>query len=353
MAAVHLEVPDRVPWGLYGHFPCLPFLKYYSWEKANRDGEELARAHLALVNHLDYKMDLLKVTPFYRYMANGWGSKFRFVNNSEKVETTEVVVKQTDDWQKLWVLDPKKELKENLRTVTVLSREIGGTMPFIYTLPSPTVLAIHVVSTPERFYADMKSQPDALKQGLETIAQTCIDFGRACINEGATGIFYGIGSAGHTWSKMNRKQLEEFQLHYDRKVLDALQDAPIRLLHICSEKDRMQEDPQRNGGMMEEGWFRQYPVNAINWWNAYFTPLSVGKKIYGDKFCIVAGIDFDRTMAYGSPKQVEDEVKESIEAAAEGGGFIIQSGCTLLQDTPLANFNAVGRAVEKYGQYKR
>jgi len=53
------------------------------------------------------------------------------------------------------------------------------------------------------------------------------------------------------------------------------------------------------------------------------------------------------------PDRVEDEVKESIDAAAEGGGFIIQSGCTLLQDTPLANFNSVGRAVEKYGKYKR
>ena len=82
MAAIRREVPDRVPWGLWGHFPSLPFLKYYSWEKANRDGEELAKSHIALLRELDYKMDLLKVTPFFMFMADQWGAKYQFINNN-------------------------------------------------------------------------------------------------------------------------------------------------------------------------------------------------------------------------------------------------------------------------------
>ena len=69
MSAIRREVPDRVPWALWGHFPAAPFLRHYSWEKANRDGSEIARSHIALLRELDYKMDLLKVTPFYRFMA--------------------------------------------------------------------------------------------------------------------------------------------------------------------------------------------------------------------------------------------------------------------------------------------
>jgi hypothetical protein len=110
MAAMRREVPDRVPWTLWGHFPAVPFLKYYSWEKANREGEESAKAHMALLRALDYKMDLLKVTPFYRYMASQWGSKFRFADNEENAPTVDVVVKEPEDWGKLWVLDPRKEL---------------------------------------------------------------------------------------------------------------------------------------------------------------------------------------------------------------------------------------------------
>jgi len=350
MTAMRRDVPDRVPWALWGHFPALPFLKYYSWEKANRDGEELARGHLALLRALDYKMDLLKVTPFYRFMAYHWGSTFRFTNNDEVVETVEVVVKEPEDWGKLWVLDPHKELREHLRTVAVLQRELGRRMPFIYTVPSPLVQALHGVATPRRVYADMKAHADALKEGLDVIAQTCIEFGRACVDAGADGVFFGIGGGGDLWSKMRREQLDEYAVAYDTRVLHALQDAPIRLLHICSTEE---ENPQRNGGLMEAGWFKQYPVDAINWWDANFTGCSKAKEIYGDRFCIVAGIDQKATLRCGSPQQVDGQVKAAIAAAAEGGGFIVGPGCTLSQDTPLANMNAVARAVERYGRYTR
>jgi uroporphyrinogen decarboxylase len=350
MTAMRREVPDKLPWALWGHFPALPFLKRYSWEKANRDGQELAKAHIALLTELDYKMDLLKVTPFYRFMAYHWGSKFLFKNNEEHDETLEVVVKEPEDWQKLWVLDPKKELREHVKAVSILSSEIGRRMPFIYSIPSPLVQALHHVSSPARVYTDMRENPDALKAGLEIITETCIDFSKACMDEGATGIFFGIGGGGEIWAKMSREQLEEYGLGYDKRVLDVWPESSIRLLHICS---NTQENPQTNGGLMEAGWFKKYPVSAINWWDTSFTRHDVGQQVYGDTFCIVAGLDQQQTMRYGTPQQVEDAVKQVIETLPEKGGFILGPGCTLFQDTPLANFNAVGRAVEKFGVFKR
>jgi uroporphyrinogen decarboxylase len=348
IAAMRREVPDRVPWALWGHFPAVPFLKYYSWEKANRDGEESARAHMALLRSLDYKMDLLKVTPFYRFMACEWGSKFHWEDNDESPPTVEVTVKTPVDWGKLWVLDPRKELREALRCVEILSKELYG-MPFIYTIPSPIVQALHGVSGPERVYTDMAENPDALKEGLETITQTTIDFAKEVMAEGATGVFFGIGGGGDIWSRMTREQLEEYALSYDKKVLDAVSNAPIKLLHICSASG---EDPQKDGGYMEEGWFKNYPVDAINWDDALFTPVEKAKEIYGDKFCIVGGVNRMKTLLEGTSQQVEAAVKDAIERAGGGGGFIVGPGCTLNAYTPRENYNAVARAVEKYGRYK-
>ena len=342
-------VPDRVPWALWGHFPAVPFLKYYSWEKANRDGEESARAHMALLRALDYKMDLLKVTPYYRFMACQWGSKFHWEDNNESPTTTEVVVKDTNDWERLWVLDPRKELKEAIRCVEILARDLYG-MPFIYTIPSPIVQALHGISDPDRVYTDMKEQPDALKEGLETITQTTIDFAKECVAEGASGVFFGIGGGGDIWSRMTREQLEDYALYYDKKILDAVRDVPIKLLHICSAKG---EDPEKDGGYMENGWFKKYPVDAINWYDSSFTPLEKAKEIYGNKFCLVGGVDQRETLLNGSPQQVEATVKDAIERAGKRGGFMIGPGCTLNAETPLANYNAVARAVEKYGRYKK
>ena len=103
---------------------------------------------------------------------------------------------------------------------------------------------------------------------------------------------------------------------------------------------------------MEEGWFKNYPVDAINWDDSLFTPVEKAKKIYGEKFCIIGGIDRKKALLEGTPRQVEEAVKDAIERAGRGGGFIVGPGCTLNANTPLENYNAVARAVEKYGRYK-
>lgn len=337
------EVPDRVPWAIWGHFPACDWLKYYSWEKANRDGEESAKAHLALLRALDYKMDLLKVTPFYRFMACQWGSKFHWENNDESPTTVGVIVKTSEDWNKLWVLDPKKELRESLRCVEFLSRDLYG-MPFIYTIPSPIIQAMNGVSTPEQVYKDMEENPDALKQGLDIITETTIDFTKECVAEGATGIFFGIGGGGRIWKDLTKAQLEEYALGFDKKVLESV-DCPIKFMHVCSTPAGNAQDQ----GLMEEGWFKKYPVDCINWDAHDYTWLDKGKKIYGDRFAICGGLNRGTTLRTGTPAQVEEEVKKAIEDAGKNGGFILGPGCTVYQDMPIKNFNAVGRAAIKYG----
>ena len=53
-----------------------------------------------------------------------------------------------------------------------------------------------------------------------------------------------------------------------------------------------------------------------------------------------------------TPEQVEEQVRLAIENAGNDGGFIVGPGCTLNQKTPLVNYNAVAKAVEKYGEYR-
>ena len=345
LAVMQRKIPDRVPWALWGHFPACKWLNGYSWEKTTRDGEESAKAHMALLRELDYSMDLLKVTPYYRFMAMQWGSSFEFINNEEEAATKEVIVKKTKDWEKLWVLDPKKELREFVRCNEILARDLRR-MPFIYTIPSPIIQAMNGVSTPEQVLRDMKENPDALKQGLKTITETTVEFAKACVDAGASGIFFGIGGGGRIWKALDQKQLEEYALGYDKKVLDAV-NCPIKLMHICSTREG---NPEK---LMEAGWFKKYPVTAINWASSSWTPVKKGKEIYGDKFAICGGLNHEAVLRKGTPTQVEDAAKNAITDCAENGGFMLGPGCTVYSDMPIANYNAVGRAVWKYGAYKK
>jgi hypothetical protein len=88
ITAANLSQPDRVPWSVWAHYPAIPWLKHYSWELANRNGEHQARAHMALLNALDYKMDLLKVTPFARAHLGLFGYKEKSLLNPRKKKFT-------------------------------------------------------------------------------------------------------------------------------------------------------------------------------------------------------------------------------------------------------------------------
>ena len=346
MAVAQREQPDRIPWSIWGHYPAVNWLPYYSWELAQRNGEEAAKAHIALLRELDYKMDLLKVTPFYRFMAMQWGSKFDWQDNNEDAPTLDTIVKEPTDWSKLWVLDPKKELREFVRTNEILARDVR-TMPVIYTIPSPLIQAMNGVGTPERVIEDMNNAPDLLKEALQTITDTTIEFTKACLDTGIQGIFYGIGGGGRVWNELTISQLDEYAYGYDKKVLDAV-DCDIKFMHICS-------TPQGNAqeqNLMESGWFKKYPVDIINWDAHEYTWLDKAKEIYGDTFGICGGLDRSyNSMRSGNVTQIESDVKKAIDDAAEGGGFMLGPGCTVYEDQPRASYNAVGRAVIKYGYY--
>ena len=59
-----------------------------------------------------------------------------------------------------------------------------------------------------------------------------------------------------------------------------------------------------------------------------------------------------KTLLRGTPDDVEREARECIEAAAEGGGFILASGDGVIAGTPFENIFKMVETGEKFGKYK-
>ncbi|MGA7305297.1 MAG: hypothetical protein WBW88_10505, partial [Rhodothermales bacterium] len=51
------------------------------------------------------------------------------------------------------------------------------------------------------------------------------------------------------------------------------------------------------------------------------------------------------------PDEVEEEVIETLQAAARGGGFILSSGDQVGGNTPMANLERMISAGHRYGRY--
>ncbi len=74
------------------------------------------------------------------------------------------------------------------------------------------------------------------------------------------------------------------------------------------------------------------------------------KERYGDRFCIIGNIDSSRTLPYGTPEEVEAEVREAIDIAAPGGGYILASDHSLHDGIPVENILTMFRVGAEYGR---
>ena len=76
------------------------------------------------------------------------------------------------------------------------------------------------------------------------------------------------------------------------------------------------------------------------------------KKEYGETLCLMGNIDLDYVMTRGTPTEVADTVKATIDMAAPGGGYILSTCNTLIDSIPLENALAMYRIADSYTGYR-
>jgi len=72
------------------------------------------------------------------------------------------------------------------------------------------------------------------------------------------------------------------------------------------------------------------------------------KKEYGDHICLMGNIDLDHVMTFAKPEEVERTVKETMDIAAVGSGFILSTCNTLIDAIPPENALAMYNFAENY-----
>jgi len=78
------------------------------------------------------------------------------------------------------------------------------------------------------------------------------------------------------------------------------------------------------------------------------------KEEFGDKITFWGGgCDTQRVLPFGTPRDVEKEVKRRIEDLAPGGGFVFTQVHNIQAGVPPENMMAMYKTVRKYGRYPR
>ncbi len=76
------------------------------------------------------------------------------------------------------------------------------------------------------------------------------------------------------------------------------------------------------------------------------------KEYVAGRACIVGNIDCRHLLVFGSEEEVEQNVKETIETAAPGGGYIIASSNSIHPGVKPENYIAMVKAARKHGGYE-
>jgi uroporphyrinogen decarboxylase len=73
------------------------------------------------------------------------------------------------------------------------------------------------------------------------------------------------------------------------------------------------------------------------------------KEKYGNRLCLVGNIDSSRTLPFGTPLEVREEVQAAIAAAAPGWGYVLASDHSLHDGIPLENILALKESGLEFG----
>jgi uroporphyrinogen decarboxylase len=272
-------------------------------------------------------------------MEGPWGGKVKYFDTPYDTPVVdEFAIKKAEDWEKIEVMDPKRDARlPFLNEIAEIIVNNGGL--YIAEGTSPLTMATRIHGM-EQTYIEMKLYPDLLKKGLKTIAETEIEHLREMSDIGGLiFVFSTITRCSadlHTW-----EEYEEFGKPYDLMVLNEIKrlGLPPTVVHICGLEPYFDHIAS------------EYPhVICFSWWDkGSKLTLKEAKERYGKDFFLMGGLDQNRTMLYGTPREVEAEAMESIRIGKPGGNFVLSTGCELSARTPIENCHAAIRAAKRYG----
>ena len=75
------------------------------------------------------------------------------------------------------------------------------------------------------------------------------------------------------------------------------------------------------------------------------------KKVYGSRIVFCGAIDTQNILPHGTPEQVRQEVRRVINLLGQGGGYMLATVHTVMNEVPAENVLAMVDAVEEFGYY--
>lgn len=323
-ATIAGEPVDRIPVSLWHHFP-----------EIDLDPAKLAEASIRWQRTYDF--DLMKFMPAGTYSVEDWGAQSAYLTSP--IGTRTIVkhgVTEAEQWPQLARLSPKAgRLGSELKALSLVAEAMKGEVPILQTVFSPLSTALKLAG--DRIFADLRRHPDLFEAGLAIIAETTLDFARACLRAGAHGLFFSTQCAN--FRMLTAAEHARFGTRYDRIILDGLVgESKFTMLHM-------------HGCDVMFDQMLEYPVNMVNWHDrsSELDLADVSRRFGG---LLAGGLDEETTLPNGPIDAIRNQVKDAITQTG-GRHLMIAPGCVVPIATPASHYRAVMDAVGEFSEAQR
>lgn len=271
-----------------------PVSMWYHFGVQHGDAETFARATLGYFRH--YGFDFLKVMNDYFYpVPPGLDA----VSSREDLRRIARFETEESEW------------KEQLRALSILSRDLSGEAFFIDTVFDPWQTLKRNLAC-EHLSRLMDEEPEATLSALDTITENLIGYCRKSFSAGSAGIFLSIPAGREI---LPRSKFLTFVKPFASRLLAAARTlGPMNVAHIHGD-DLHFED------------CLDLPAQVFNWWDrgpAGPTLAAVKEKFPG---CVMGGIDH-KIVSRTTRPFLRNHVREA-RMAAGNRRFFLAGGCSI------------------------
>ena len=299
------QPPDYVPAAFFLHFP-----------------QECHRGQAAIDAHLEYfrytGMDVCKI----QY-------EFAFPRLAE--------IQSPGDWAQMPAYR-REFFQDQLEVVAGLVQAVQGEALVLQTLYSPFMSAGHTAGS-DLLDEHLKTAPEKVAPGLETITESILWFVRACVELGVDG-FYASTQGGEGFRFQDPSIFATYVKPYDLAVMNEIDaKSAFNILHVCD----------YNGPYDDFVPILDYPGHVVN------SPLKVGERtmtaaeastLWGRPY--MGGLDRHGVLVDGTQEQIRAEVLDVLRDAPER--FFLGADCTVPGDM---NRDHLRTAIQTAHDYRR
>lgn len=181
-------------------------------------------------------------------------------------------------------------------------------------------------------------------QMVHDLANIASDFDNKAIDmisaSGADVVIVPGDLAGEYTTIMSPKHYREFIKPYHERLVKHAHDKGLKIIkHSDGNLWSILDD------LLEVGFDGIHPIQP------QCMDIGEAKSHLKGKACVLGNIDCRDLLVSGTPEEVDITVKETIQKAAPGGGYIISSSNSIHPGCKSENYLAMVNAVKKYGKY--